>query len=444
MPKTRFLLNPHSLSLLAAAALLPLGARAATLSLSAAVSEALDNSPRIQRVESAAREAHWKKVGSFSGFLPSVNLTGSHLLDKKYMYIDVALGGAAPISFPSIVPDTIFTLEGRLPVFDGFANVNRYRAASSFEDAADQQLEWEKFQLERNVVLLYYKAVGAKALQQVAEQNVRTLQDHLKEVNLLKRAGVSTNYDVLRVEVQVSEAQSEVLNAADNLELARNQLAQAMGKATEARDLSSELPVLQENMISSVKGVDAGERADMVALAAQVEGTEHLESAAATHLVPALSLFGQYQYYNNRNTDVFSSGGYRDAHAYGVVLSWNLFDGMASIARSKESVEASYQAEKRLEEARVRTVQDFDLWRRKFLYFCSVYDARVNDVEKAKESVRLAREGRKAGARTNTDILDAEGDLYRAQAGVVHSQLGAIESMLNLEQAVGKPIHRFF
>jgi outer membrane protein TolC len=141
---------------------------------------------------------------------------------------------------------------------------------------------------------------------------------------------------------------------------------------------------------------------------------------------------------------VFSSGGYRDAHSYGVLLSWNLFDGMASIARSKESVEASYQAEKRLEEARVRTVQDFDLWKRKFLYFCSVYDARVNDVEKATESVRLAREGRKAGARTNTDILDAEADLYRAQAGVVNAQIGAIESMLNLEQAVGKPIHRFF
>ena len=78
------------------------------------------------------------------------------------------------------------------------------------------------------------------------------------------------------------------------------------------------------------------------------------------------------------------------------------------------------------------------------LYFCDVYRSRLGDIEKARESVRLARVGRKVGARTNTELLDAESDLYRAQAGVVNSQLGAIEALLNLELATGRTLYRFF
>jgi outer membrane protein TolC len=64
-------------------------------------------------------------------------------------------------------------------------------------------------------------------------------------------------------------------------------------------------------------------------------------------------------------------------------------------------------------------------------------------VQKSTESVRLAREGHRVGARTNTDLLDAEAELFRAQAGVVNSQVGAIEALINLELTVGKKIYDF-
>jgi outer membrane protein TolC len=80
---------------------------------------------------------------------------------------------------------------------------------------------------------------------------------------------------------------------------------------------------------------------------------------------------------------------------------------------------------------------------RKFTYFCSVFKSRQSDVQKSEESVRLAREGRKVGARTNTDLLDAEADLYRSQAGAVTAQLGAIEALINLELSTGQALYHF-
>lgn len=418
-------------------------AQAASLSLAEAVGEALHNSPKLQKAQSAHEEAQWKRVESYGGFLPSVSLSANRLIDKEYLLTDVKLAGSpAPVAIPQIVPSTIVSLNGQLPLFDGFTSTNRYRSARSFEAAAESDLHWQEFLLEREVVLLYYKALGADALKKVAEQNLRALEDHSRDVSLLKRAGVSTNYDVLRVDVQVSEARSELLNAEDNRALAKNRLAEALGKNEEGREIAGELPAPDENMIN---GLDApAERGDLKALGERVEGAERLESAAATHLVPRLSLFGQYQYYNNRNDELTDGAAFRHAHQIGLALTWNIFDGMGSISRSKQSIEQRVQAEKQLELARLHSHQDLDLWKRKFLYYCSVYKARLSDVEKAKESVRLAKEGRRAGARTNTDILDAESDLHRAEAGVVNSQIGAIESLLSLEQAAGKPIHRFY
>lgn len=417
-----------------------LPAFAATLTLGEALEEALANSPRLQRSESQREEAHWKKTEAYSGFLPSVSVSGNRLLQKKYTLTDITFGGAN-VSIPQILPTTIWSLNGQLPLFDGFASTNRYRAASVFAEAADRELDWAHFQLERDITNLYFRALGAKMLQLVAEQNVRTLDDHLKDVRLFRKAGVSTNYDVLRVEVQVSEARSELLNATDNVALAKDALGQALGKATEEREISGELPVLNAGLVSSISLPAADDRPDIAALENRRRGQDLSDSAAGLYLVPKIALFGQYQYYNNLNDRLWSS--YRDAYQVGLSLNWNIFDGLTSFARSKQAVEQTVQAEKTLTMARLQTRQDFDLWKRKFLYFCSVYEARVDDVQKSTESVRLAREGRRVGARTNTDLLDAEAELHRAQAGAVNAQLGAIEALLHLESTVGKPIHRF-
>jgi outer membrane protein TolC len=54
--------------------------------------------------------------------------------------------------------------------------------------------------------------------------------------------------------------------------------------------------------------------------------------------------------------------------------------------------------------------------------------------------VRLARLSYDAGSRTNTDVLDAELDLFRTRAGVVQSQLSAAEALINLELAFGSSL----
>ncbi|MGZ3670079.1 MAG: TolC family protein [Bdellovibrionota bacterium] len=423
--------------------LLPLSTQAAALPLSQAVNEAEAQNPQLQKSSSELEELKWKHTEALSGFLPSVTGSASYLLDKRYAYLDIALGGSM-LSIPQVVPTATYGLSGRLPIFDGWANVDRYRAAGDLVQAGTLGLDWTRFQLDRNVVLLYYKALGAKLLQDVAAQNLATLEDHLKDAQAFKKAGVSTNFDVLRVEVQVSEARSALIDAGDSVAVARQSLAEALGKTSEDRPLTGELPVLKPEILHALRERTDEERKDIQSLRARAGAMDKLEGAAGSHFVPKLFLFGDYQHYNNRDNSVWSSTAFREAYDVGIGLSWNIFDGLGSIAKSKEAIEERVQAEKTLDQAELHSVRDLELWKRKFLYFCQVYGSRQSDVEKARESVRLARAGRRVGARTNTDLLDAESDFNRAQAGLVNSQLGAIEALLNVELATGRHLYNFY
>ncbi len=412
------------------------------LTLQSAIDEALQNSPQVQKAKSASAESTWKKVESFSTFLPTLQFEVDYLTLHKYAFLDVNLGGGTA-SFPQVIPSSIYELNAKLPLFDGFAGTNRFKAARAFESAEELNYKWAQFRISREVALLYYKALGSKILRQVAEQNVKTLQDHLNDVRQFRKAGASTKFDVLRVEVQVSESQSDLLNAQDNVILSQNRLAETLGREADDRTPTGDLPVLKSE-ISQQARVDAtASRADLAALQNRVRGLEHLDRADNRFWSPKLALFGQYQQYNNRNDRFDDWANYREAYNVGLNFTWNIFDGFSTVARAHESNEQKYQADRQLRIAEIHSKQEFDLWRRKFLYFCSVYQSRVSDVAKSEESVRLAKEGRRVGARTNTDLLDAESELFRARAGQVNAQVGSIEALINLELTTGQKLYDY-
>ncbi|WP_347357178.1 TolC family protein [Bdellovibrio sp.] len=417
-------------------------ALAAGFRLEEALKEAMSHSPKVQRSESQYRETSWKKTESYSGFLPTLSAQASYLFDKKYVLMDVDLAGS-PLSIPQVVPTTNAYITAQWSIFDGFSSTNRYLSADAFKESARNDFDWTQFQVQREVTVLFYKALAAKELKSVAEQNVRALEDHLKDVRLFKKVGSSTNYDVLRVEVQVSEAQSELLNAADNVELSRGRLSEALGMDKDVSDVDGVLPRLKPELVARLEKFEASERKDLQALRQKAEGFAHQEDSAEKYWVPRIALVGQYQYYNNRNDRFDDYDNFRDAYQFGVTLNWNLFDGMTSISKSKQSIEQKYQAEKTLRQSELKAQRDFDLWKKKYLYYCAVYEARLSDVQKSEESVRLAREGQRVGARTNTDVLDAEAELFRARAGVVNAQIGAIEAIVNLEMSTGQQLVQF-
>ncbi len=415
---------------------------AESVDLQRLISEASSGSLTIEKSKSSLREARWKKIETYQGFLPRLDGGVNYLTDKRYMLVDVNLGGN-PTSIAQVVPTTMYSLTASLPLFDGFASTNRFLSGQNIEKSAQYELDWAEFSTQRQVTLQFYKAVAADALKDVAEQNLKTLNDHLKDAQALKKAGIATNYDVLRVEVQVSEAKSEVLNSSDNYEMARHKLGEALGKDYEDRTLSGKLPVVPIRVLSQLKSLQIEKRNDLQGLKEKLSSMQNLDIASSRYWSPKISAFGQYQYYNNINERFSDSEKFREAYQLGVSLTWNFFDGMGSIAKSQQASAQAQQLNTSLKIATIKAKQDYEFWKRKLNYYITVYDARVIDIDKSTESIRLAKEGRRAGTRTSTELLDAELDLFRSRAGLVNAQIGMVESLINLELSTGQSIYEF-
>ena len=410
------------------------------LSLEGALEEARAHSPEYRKAQAVEKEADWRKLEAVSGNLPKVAITGEHFVDVKYQVLDVNFGPGTPTtSFALVSPKSIVSISANWTVFDGFQTLDNYFAASLSHSASELELSHTAFQLEQDVRFRFFKALAAQLLDVVAEQNVKTLQDHLDKTKSLLQEGEATRYDLLRVEVQLDEATPEKLQADDNVVLMRRALSQVMGLQDDARPLVGTLPVPVEAALPKDVKLDTQNRTDLQALLRRADAAEKSHKASLGWWYPKVGFLAEEDFYNN--VDYALSGSeFRSAYSVGMYLTWNIFDGGASIARQKETVYAQQQAEATADAGIIKAPNDFELWKRRFTYNVALYKARAHAIESAEESVRLAKLGFNAGSRTTVDVLDAELDLFRARAGVVQAQVDAAEAILNLELALGRKL----
>ena len=411
------------------------------LSLEGAVKEAEAQNPDLKRTQAMVDESSAKVDEAFSGFLPHLGITGSHIFGLKYANIDILFQGTQ-ITFPSAYPTDELDLNASLVLFDGLGTINMYQAARLNYNAASYDLLRLKFQIEEDITKRFYTALAAQELAEVATHNIETLEDHLRLAQATARTGFSTKFEVLRIEAQLEEARAEKVLDDDNVILARKELFKTVGLVTDdGRPLLGKLLEPDEKMIPQGLTLEPAGRADYQAQLKRQEAAEKLNSASDAFWWPQISAFGTFTEFQFGNFDpLILPTSFAPAYSYGLRLTWNLFDGGASLAREKEAAAQYREAEETTRLAVLKASDEFEQSKRRFSYSTVLYRARVRAVAKSEESVRLAKIGLRAGTRTHTEVLDAELDLFHSRAGVVQAELDALNAYSNLELAVGRKL----
>src|SRR5665213_3415841 len=246
-----------------------------SLTLSDAQEQALQQSPDYQKAHALESEMSWHQVQSLAeGFLPQLSISGQHFFAENYSYLNVEFGSPTPIQFPEIYPQTNLNFDAKMDIFDGFKNLHEM-------DAADRSHQ------------------AAKILLDMAEENVKTLEDHLRIVQDRLQNGEATKYDLLRVDVQLSTAKSNLIEVSDDVVLTRESLARTMGLKQDGRPLAGDLPVINaDKIVGQLTDVNFDERPDVKAKIMQAKSAEDQSAAEGSFWVPKISLIGEYQFYN--------------------------------------------------------------------------------------------------------------------------------------------------
>jgi outer membrane protein TolC len=404
-----------------------------TVSIDEATQKAIGDSPQLDQTRAQAERAKWERLESLSGFLPSVTLGGHWYFLERTPYFNLGFGSTSITSLGPASPWYDGEVSVKVPLFDGLRNFDRLDAAGKQGHAATLQVDWGTYQLRQQVRLAYNAVLEAKQLAIVANEDVKDLEDHRRLIQDQIRAGVSTRVDTLRVDSQLSFANSERTNAEDEIKIRLRQLAELMGEQFDDRDVTGKLPIPSDSDLRAIESATLGSRYDIDALALTAEAASDQQRAASKWWVPTLSLVGNYDAYSSQALKL-------TAYTIGVSMSVNIFDGLVSYSRSKEAIQSERIADKAETQSRLQAETDFETYRRRYRYNLERYRARVDDVARATETVRLARVGFKAGTQTNTDVLDAEQDLFNARSNEVQAQYGALENLVRFELALGRNI----
>lgn len=412
------------------------------LTLSEAVKIASENSPELRQSNLAMHSAGLGRMEAISAHLPHIDLHGTHFLDAKYSELRVSLGGAI-VEFPTAYPQSDFTFEASLLLFDGFGAINQFRAARLEYEAAKLELEDARFRLEENINVLFQKALAAQEFVKVAEQKIETLEQHLQLAQVNQKVGFSTNVDVLRIEALLEEARADKILAVDNVLIAKNELYQALGVEEDARPIVGTLLIPESTKAFEDLKLELSERRDVSAQVLREDKQYRLAAASKSEFFPRVTLFaaGQFYKYGDFDPAVLPSYHFYNAYSVGLRVSWNLFNGGGSIAKSKRAHDFAKSKVEQTRKLLIASPHEFELWKRKFIYNVALYSARKRAEEKSAESVRLATIAVKAGTKTHAEALDAEQELFRARAGVIQAQVGAAEALSKLEVALGHRVN---
>lgn len=237
---------------------------------------------------------------------------------------------STPITiYPAILNNYTARLSLQQPLFAGSRFSGAIALADNMAGAALEEYNQDRAELILAVKSAYWKLYLAREIRSVIAENVRQTEAHLNDIRHLFEQGMATKNDVLRVEVQYSEAKVRQISADNNAQLALNALNNILGiplqtpveLTTELYSESLTIPPL-ESLLEHAHANRSDLRAALLRKTAAEEGVAMARSA----YYPQISLFGNF-YYSRPNQRLFpAKDEFRDTWDVGVSLSWDLWN----------------------------------------------------------------------------------------------------------------------
>lgn len=298
---------------------------------------------------------------------------------------------------------------------------------------ADLNVEKTKQQLTLDATTNYYGVLEAQNMLTVNQESVGNLQAHLNIVQAKYQEGMVAKSELLRAEVEVANANQNLIKAQNQYDLAVSNLLTTMNMdgGTELK-LKGEL-TYQPDTRTLEQAIQSAKQNRPEAVQAQVgiDSAKKGIEIAQSDKRPSVSLSASTGWNDSLlpNND--------NSWSIGASASWNIFD--AGVTKSKVS-----QAETSLAKANLQVEQTLDSIEQDVRQsYLSMKEAekRLSSTEvtvnKAKEDLYIAQESYKAGVGTNLDVFDAQLALTQAKTNHVQALYDYNVNKAKLDKAMG-------
>lgn len=441
-----------------------------TLSIREAVETALRQSLDIQDAFLALEEANERVSEAWSSVMPKIDLTGSYtrniapavsFLPAQFFggeegeYVKVQFGQDNAWATALVLDQPLFQAQA----FIGVGAAGRYKGLQ------EEVLRGRAQNLVTRVRMAYYGLLLAQEDLRLITESVDRVRQSLEETEALNRAGIASDYDVLRLEVELANLEPNLRRASNGVTQARRQLAielnleameelQVTGSlaAMDLEDLGANDGANQEILslgrmdlalstgVEQVLETAMEGRSDLK----QLELTEKLRTAEMraeqAEYFPKVSFFGNYSVnaQQNGSPDWFGDENSRATSKWvGISVSLPVFTGFRRDARIDQKRALLNQARNQTALARLQAESQVKSIREQTEEALERAKGQELAVTQARRGFEIASAQYREGLSSQLEQRDAEVALRQSEFNYAQAVYDFLVFQAQLDEAVG-------
>jgi outer membrane protein TolC len=274
----------------------------------------------------------------------------------------------------------------------------------------------------------------------MAEKNLEVVNNTLKEVSEMNKAGFVEAIDVDRLRITQSSLQTMVNNAKRQKDFALQLLKYQMGMdLTQTLALTDSLGGMQSDMLLVQGDQNFMSRPELGVMSTTKKLNEINIQVNKAAYYPSLALIGSYEQAAQRNEFNFFDGNepWFETFLIGVQLNVPIFSGMQKSA-AVESAQIGYEKALVTEKTLIQSIQ------LEVAQYTTDYQNALAEMENSQANTELAEKiyntaliKYREGLGSSLELTDAEGTLLNAQTNYINALYNLLSAKTNLKKALG-------
>lgn len=334
------------------------------------------------------------------------------------------------------------SINGRLSqtVLD-FSKYANLKAAHSASDAQDEVYEAAAQQLYGRVVSAYFGVLTSEDQLTYAKANEDAYRQQFEQSDQRFKVGLSAITDVYQAKAYYEAAKSQTISAQNQLNDAREALAQITGTPTgDLKKLRDDLPMDPPAPADQDSWVQQALQTNpnLLAQKSNLETAGHNISAARAAHLPTISAgvsYGKGSSWSDDNP----GARYRDpaSTTIGLTLNVPIFSGGAMQSRVRQSIYQRDAAADALEAQRRQVIRDTLNYYRSVIAGIAQVESAKASVDSGRKALEATRAGFDVGTQTMTNVLLAIQTLTSSESSYSQARHQFILNKLLLKQTAG-------
>ena len=399
------------------------------MTLEACMKYAIEHSTSVQQQEIALEDARQNYIGAVASAMPSINASTGGTMNYGRSIDPETNTYTTTSTF-----NNSYSLSGSLTVFNGLSTINTIKATKVMRAMGVEELQLARDQIAMNTMSAYFDVVYYYGTVEIAQEQLRTSQLELKQVQEQYELDLKAPADVAEVEAQVANYDYLLTEQQSNLELALIELRKVMNyPQEEPLEIDTEVDIEGMLITETLEEVLNYALVYNPQIRSKEMNSRYYELNYANtkgRYLPSISLSGGFS--TNYFVNVDSPGNYAKyfnqlgnnrGYYVGMSMSIPIFSGLSRrVAKHRAKLQydnailAPTEQRRTLESEVAKTYQEMQNFGKQ--YIMSQKKVQANDLAYRSVSQKFAE-----GMVTAIDLQTASNNLLQARSDLLHARL---------------------